>query len=317
MKLIAIQQQQPILQLTWVINNICTNACSYCPAGLHEGKNHHYDWNNARKFVEILLAKHDKINLSIAGGEPTVSPHLIDLVKMFHDAGHNISVTTNGVRTATYYKELSQYLNNISFSYHPSFPETTLLDKIESVKLNALTNVRIMMDARYWQHAENMYNSCLAVDGISVEPVRIQDWGITDTGARSYSAEQIVWFDTHALQHTKYIPPRNLQIIPAVDFIYNNGTVSTEWQNANKLMNSKQNDFRGWECDVGLESLFVHYDGKVQRANCRQGNPRFIGSINDPNAIVWPTQSEICQQPECHCPTDIIVSKRLVLSSSS
>ena len=31
-----------IFRLTWIINNICTQHCDYCPSYLNSGKNHHY-----------------------------------------------------------------------------------------------------------------------------------------------------------------------------------------------------------------------------------------------------------------------------------
>ena len=59
---VKIQRRTPgVMAVTWVINNICTNACKYCPPNLHKGKNHHYDWENAKRFWQLLLNKYDKI----------------------------------------------------------------------------------------------------------------------------------------------------------------------------------------------------------------------------------------------------------------
>ena len=54
----VIQPDTAPLHLTWIINNICTNACSYCPENLHNGSNHNYDWENARKFFKLLFEKY-------------------------------------------------------------------------------------------------------------------------------------------------------------------------------------------------------------------------------------------------------------------
>jgi hypothetical protein len=55
MQIIEIKQKVPAMYLTWVMNNICTNACSYCHPNLHTGTNHNYDWDNAEKFINIVL----------------------------------------------------------------------------------------------------------------------------------------------------------------------------------------------------------------------------------------------------------------------
>ena len=54
-----------LMVVTWIINNICTNACSYCPKNLHTGKNHHYDWENAKRFWQLLLKKHSKLQVAL------------------------------------------------------------------------------------------------------------------------------------------------------------------------------------------------------------------------------------------------------------
>lgn len=319
MKLIEIKQRDKAMQITWVINNICTNACSYCPSGLHNGKNHHYEWDNAKRFVDQLLIRYPKINLSIAGGEPTLSPHLPELVKLFFDRGHTISLTSNGARSVRYYDAIAKNLNGMCFSFHPSFEEAGFMDKVIATSHYCFTTVRVMMDTRYWDRCVNFYNSIIDNMDISVEPVRIQDWGIGNTVGRDYTEEQEQWFNDRPMRPARFFEEtKNPEVPMWCDYYYNNGEIDTSGRHPLYLINSKQNDFRGWECDIGLESLFIHYDGAIQRANCRQGTPtRFFGNVNQPESIIWPTQPEICSQRECHCATDIIVSKRLLLLSKT
>lgn len=309
-KVIAIKQKHQALQLTWVINNICTNACSYCPSGLHDGKNHHYDWENARRFVTMLMDKYPLMNLSVAGGEPTVSPFLPELVKMFYDRKNTITITTNGARSARYYTDLSKYVNSFSFSWHPSFEDPNFLEKALAAAKNSLVNVRVMMDTRYWDHAVAFYTSLLKEKKVSVEPVRLQDWGTGTTLGRDYTTEQLEWFNHNhrrpagLLTHLKH---GGLYI--GANYYYADGKVDKSGSDPINLINRQENDFRGWMCNIGLESLFVHWDGDIQRANCRQGNPRIIGNINNPELIQWPTAPEVCVQHECHCATDVAITK--------
>lgn len=317
-KLIAITQTPKTMQLTWVINNICTNACSYCPKGLHDGKNHHYEWDNAKKFVNELMARHKKINISIAGGEPTLSPHLPELVKMFHDKGNTVTVTTNGARSPRYYEEISPYVNGFSFSFHPSFEDPNFKEKVQAANKYSSTTVRVMMDTRHWNRCVEIYQYYVKQTDVSVEAVRLQDWSVGNILGRNYTSEQDRWILENPHRSVKlsfgavlkFVKRRKIPVSMGCKYHWDDGTIS-DHPDTIDIINSGLNDFRGWECDIGLESLFVHYDGDIQRANCRQGTPnRIIGNINESELIQWPTEPEICVQKECHCSTDIIISKK-------
>jgi len=72
--------------VTWVVNDICNYSCRYCPPQLHNGKNYkNDDWENISEFidhtVETLGSDDKKVIFSISGGEPTLSPFFLNLVK--------------------------------------------------------------------------------------------------------------------------------------------------------------------------------------------------------------------------------------------
>ena len=75
-KLIQVRTHLNAMTVTWVMNNICTNHCDYCPPVLHRGNNHNYSWDRAREFMNRLFKRYLRVNLSISGGEPTLSPFL-------------------------------------------------------------------------------------------------------------------------------------------------------------------------------------------------------------------------------------------------
>ena len=56
---------------------------------------------------------------SICGGEPTIIPHLIEVMSYIREKGaHDISITTNLSRKTDYFLELFPHLNNITASLH-------------------------------------------------------------------------------------------------------------------------------------------------------------------------------------------------------
>lgn len=302
------------MHLTWIINNICTNRCSYCPKDLHTGTNHNYDWENARKFFLMMFDKYPKIHCSVAGGEPSVSPFLPELVKIFYQRGHTIGITSNAAKTVNYWNDISPYLNYISFSYHPEFSDTKFIDKVKAASEHTAVTARVMMHPKHWDHCLETYNKLLAIDTILVEVVRIIDWGGgSDPNASIYSQQQIDWFTDNAykgLNRSGYsIHYMNKGFRPAeigARFYFNDGK-NERADSVVALINQGLTNFYGYECEIGLKSLFINHEGYVFLGNCAIGGP--IGHINDPTHIRWPKRSVICTKTLCHCTTDVAINK--------
>jgi organic radical activating enzyme len=304
--IIEIKQKIPALYLTWIINNICTNACSYCPTTLHNGTNHNYDWEDARKFIKLVLEKYPKIHLAISGGEPTLSPWFKDLVKMFSDAGHPVGITTNGARTVRYFDEVSQYLSYVVMSYHPSFIDPELEEKALACAKHTLTTVSVMMDSRYFEQSLEMFHRLCKHDNLSVEHVRIQSWRANTHEGSDYTPEQIIIMDSLVRHNANQsVRPKNPGLTGAVA-LYDDGTISS--LDAQKIINGNNTNFQGWECNIGLESLYVKWDGVIRRGNCISSP--VIGILQNIDNILWPINSFVCPQTFCNCTTDVYVSKR-------
>jgi hypothetical protein len=74
------------------------------------------------------------------------------------------------------------------------------------------------------------------------------------------------------------------------------------------LLNGNLSNFRNWKCNVGLESLFVHFNGDVMRGNCGVGG--VIGNITRMQESGWPTEPVVCHKNICHCAADLVLSKK-------
>jgi hypothetical protein len=130
-----------------------------------------------------------------------------------------------------------------------------------------------------------------------------------------YTPEQIAIIENLAtvgpiLPHPKRTTQR-LRSLVAADFYMDDGSVEID-VHMQALLNQGKNRFKGWQCNIGIESLFVHYYGAVQRGNCRVGEPLFIGNVRDPDAINWPSDPVVCTEEYCLCTTDIAVSKKKI-----
>jgi MoaA/NifB/PqqE/SkfB family radical SAM enzyme len=296
--------------ITWIINNICTNQCSYCPTVLHTGKNHNYEWDNARRFFDILFEKYGKVFCSIAGGEPSVSPFLPEIVKTFHKNGSGVNITTNGAKTVEYWSELSPYISSLVFSWHPQFVDPKFLEKVLSASKNTRVVVRIMMYKEYWQQAVNafyMYKDIKDID--LVTPVKIYEWGgNVDQESHVYEDYQLDWFEKNS-SVSRYNKCINT-VLPGTDlkFYFKDGSIIAN-PNVIDYINQGQTNFKNYICEVGIKHLYVDWKGDIYRANCRIGG--VIGNINNPKAIKWPEGNILCNQELCTCSTDVVINKSI------
>ena len=306
-----------MLQLTWFINNICTNHCDYCPPSLHNGTNHHYDWEHARGFLTRLMDRHEKINCILLGGEPTVSPFLNEAIELLHSRGSTMTLTSNGVRSVEYWKNIAPKLNNVCFSYHPAYGIDDFFEKIEVIGRHTQVGVRVMFDSRHWDKTMEFYNKCLEVPYLRVEAIRVlSEIAGGHTIGSDYTPEQLSWLSNtparRNLQTFKEIAelqsrnPKWKQLHIGSTFSYDDGS-HDRYGDANHLISTEQTFFNGWACSIGLESLYISYDGRVRKGNCWQGGDLF--HINDHENHQLPTTGEICVMNRCTCPTDIIVTK--------
>ena len=75
---------------------------------------------------------------------------------------------------------------------------------------------------------------------------------------------------------------------------------------ANDVIKKHLNQFKGWNCNIGIESLMINWDGEVHRATCRVGGS--LGNIYQGNLVV-PTAPIDCTRDWCTCAADIPITK--------
>ena len=311
-----------ICQVTWLMNNICSNACTYCIPSLYAGTNHGYDWNNAKKFVNYILTNKKKSHWSVSGGEPTMSPFFKEFVKMVSDAGSTVGITTNGVKPTYYLVDIAEYLEYMAFSYHPEFSnDDEIIEKLLACNLYTKASIRIMLPANqpHWDKSIKFIKRLSKLKSINYETVRVLPYSDNISGpiaayTYDYSEEQLAFFDNSISKG--WLKPNN-RLLPGkpvpIDskFIHSDGTSNNHSiVNAVEYINRGFGDFRKWKCSAGLESLFVSYNGNIQKANCQ--NDPIIGHLDRPDDIKWPREWTTCKLSICSCSTDFILSKKKV-----
>ena len=325
-----LQPNDAPMHLTWMINNICQNSCSYCPPDLHDGANHYYEWENAKRFFEMLFERYPRIHCSVSGGEPSLSPFFLDICKTFHEKGHTIGVTTNGAKSVEYWQEIAHYLNYVCFSCHSEFPDKNFEAKVMAASASTPVTVRIMMLSSKWDQCVEIYNKFSKLLEITTEPVKIISYKNIDENSYQYTSKQLEWFNNNHGNHkehydymiakrklyfnAEYIDP-DFHIKPYTepikilsDYHFDDGSVILE-ANASDYVNKDMTNFNGYTCEIGLKSLFVRPNGIVYLGNCLVGGK--IGNINNPDKIQWPTKPVKCNLDICSCSSDVNINKWL------
>jgi organic radical activating enzyme len=296
-KLTRIYSEPDTFRLTWVVNNICTQHCRYCPDMLHRGTNKTpWTMQEAQQFCDKIFALNKPVELSIAGGEPTLSPHLKPLIKLFKDRGHRVFLTSNGSRSVDYWQGLD--IDQLTLSYHPSWAQGNWLDKLgEITKIIPKTTVALMMDPDYWDQCMIVYDLIVNdYPSVGLNPVRILDWGAEIV---VYDKLQEQW-----LLQQQQRPPLSKDVAPVKILAETDQGIAQI--TAADLIRSSQNKFVGWQCSIGIDSLFVQFDGSIRKGNCEQDG--YIGWIQDPE-FAMPAAPTTCQVYLCHCATDVNVAK--------
>lgn len=114
----------------WYIGKRCNYSCSYCVDYLHDNFSPHVPLENMKRLVDVIYADHGtNVFWSLTGGEPTVNPEFLNLCKYIKEekGARHVSITTNGSRTAKYLKELYQYIDGITLSFHFEY----MADKVD------------------------------------------------------------------------------------------------------------------------------------------------------------------------------------------
>lgn len=115
--------------ITWQVDLKCNFDCMYCPPSFHNLT------ANTKTLLELQTAwekiftaskdKNLKYKINFTGGEVTINkdflPFVVWLNKNYKSHIFQLSVSTNGSASNSYYLDLIKYVDSITFSTHSEF----------------------------------------------------------------------------------------------------------------------------------------------------------------------------------------------------
>lgn len=287
---------QGSIKVEWNLGKRCNYDCSYCPSSIHDNTSPHSDIEILKATVDKLQSLNKPIRLSFTGGEPTVHPKFDELVRYCKHVGIKwISVTTNGTRPYEFYDSLpvDQYV----FSIHLEYDWRRVFNTVESiVKLsNKKVIAQIMAHHEHIDAAMQLTSRCL----LNHIP---------------HTVRRIRWTegDHDLFDDMRYHPDDLAWVKEQESTVLGNCVIDdNRIIHANDVIKLHLNQYKGWSCNAGIESLMINWDGDVHRATCRVGGS--LGNIYSGTFSI-PTDPIICTRNFCTCAADIPLTKFAIIN---
>jgi MoaA/NifB/PqqE/SkfB family radical SAM enzyme len=281
---------QDSIKVEWNLGKRCNLDCAYCPAEIHDNFSPHTDIAVLKRTIDQLASLNKPVRISFTGGEPCVHPKIDELLQYAAERVYWINVTTNASRKPSWYAK--QSVNHYVFSLH--FDNKTVERMV-----NNIIHFRMLSDipchVNVMAHHEYMaqVKEAAAMFRAANVPYAIR---------RIRWTTKHDWFDDLKYNHKdlKWIIENNATAEPNVLI-----DGKTE-MHANDVIKQHLNQFEGWKCNAGVESLMINWDGEVHRATCRVGGS--LGNIYK-GTFVRPQEAVTCTRQWCTCAADIPLTK--------
>jgi len=312
--------------IEWESTLKCNLDCSYCGDG-HNNNIPHPSLEDSIKtvdfifeYVSLYMKTYPKdmrhASLNVYGGESMFHPHILDILtyatkrrEEYEDFSFNINTITNAVVGENTWKEISNFLDHYTISYHSE----SLPKQQEMIKRNILFlkeigksfHVTILMHPQYWDNCIKMIEWC-ENNNVSYSKRQI-DHSWTDRRF-NYSREQAEFL----YGKTKVTSWKNI-LINSIDLSSKGreccGRVPLYVdRDYSKTETFVKNNFKGWNCSVNKFFLYIRQTtGEIfTNKDCKMNLDNKVGPIgylqeSDKILSVLKTQIETNSLPTIKC----------------
>lgn len=298
--------------VNWCFFTICNFKCTYCPDNLHDGKYRGLPIDTVKAFCKkIVDSKPDKkIFFEFTGGEVTYYKDFIPLFQYLKSIGAETGLISNGSRDITFWEKHKNLIDHICLSFHPEGGEMDHFFEVVKI-LNEVTTVHVnimMLPSKFTELYAFAEKIASQVEHVSVSVQALFE--NMDGKIFQYTPEQKQLLDKQELPWGKNIQYRAL---PSKTHKVYRGEMKKTYADGREevvtppeLIARGENNWMGWDCNIGLENLVVDYQGNVMRGWCGVGG--IVGNVTDANFRL-PENPVLCSSKNCHCGLDIMATK--------
>lgn len=313
---IRVQKANPLAYkfIEWKIHNVCNYNCSFCGSIHKDGSQRWFSLEKYKEYVDklVLATNGEPFWIQITGGEPTLYPKLIELLRYMREKNAMISLVSNGSRTLRYWEELrdANVLDHLFITYHSEQTEnyqhtSNVVNLFHDTPVDTIILIT------------HVYNSI-------VRAFEAQEYFLNNTGTTiTLKAMVIGGYDIYQLYteeekykllkenyisgklsktkvHSKL--PKEMKIDHSLKISYSN--FKQEIVDPQILLKEQRNRFEGYNCEIGMNNFRIDHD-VIYRGVCEVGGSK---NLND-ETIDFFENSVICTSKECYCGTDMIAKK--------
>lgn len=250
-----------------------------------------------------------EVLLQYTGGEPTVYPKFKELIKYAKDIGIRQSIISNGSRTIRFWNEISRYFEKVHLSFHPEYalenPEHFIRNAQMICRYSDL-HVNVLMLPGLFPEillAAHQIRTACPNAVILLKPLQ-KNFG---DELYDYSEhENKILADMHNFNTGSSIWNQRLNNYPTGQLKVTQRDGAERKTSASVLMMEKVNQWKGWNCQIGVETLNVDMNGEIRGGLCRVGGS--FGNIS--TEFTLPTEGQVCTKDWCTCHLDIMVTKK-------
>ena len=131
--------------ISWDLGRRCNYKCSYCPSSTANNFEAHKSFESLKFAADVILSKFcrgKRAKWAFTGGEPTINPAYMDLIRYITSRGNIIHTQTNGSRDPQYFSQLIE-VSSIGISVHfEELNEKRFLDNCEAILAKKLVHQR-------------------------------------------------------------------------------------------------------------------------------------------------------------------------------
>ncbi len=323
-----VSNYRDILNIAYMVSNVCNYKCSYCFDGCNDGsKRFKEDWTKVSDNLIHLLdyykdhSPKKKFEISLLGGEPTLWKYLPEFCSKLK-SNHNVSImiVSNGSRTLDWWKENSKYFDQVVLSFHIQETDVNHFISVADVlyENNVVVTGLVMMDPDYWTQC---------VDAIEKLKTSKHTWAINLQSLEDNSKRKITYTDEQAefiKSHSLIRRGNWIYLLKNIfkSYYYQKEPVATfadgnkQKLQSNEIILNDWNHFKGWNCNIGVDRLFINVDGSIS-GTCGQllfGEKYHYNlyDINFKENFRPEIKSVICRQVDCLCVTEVNLTKEKV-----
>ena len=299
------------------LSDYCNYQCWYCSDEFHSKT---VQWPSIEPLLSNFLYLLDyykaigkqRFIINLGGGEPSLWPGITDFVKGIKaHADCIVSLTSNGSRTLRWWEENAKHFDHILLSVHHEKVDPLHLSQVGDIvyKSNVPLWSSVLMDPNEWDKFVNIIKTLKKSQ---------YKWSITATQIHhhtiSYTQEQKNFLEKkkHRGNNVFYelFVNRKSPKYPKPSIFYKGKSkkVSAHW-----LLLNGFNNFKGWQCNVGVDTAFINKQGNIKGScgNKLYGEDFFFNIYKEDfkemfNPDITPV---ICDMSRCICQPEVNCTK--------